>query len=181
LLAEAVGKSKRDVEHLLARWFPQPDVPDTMRTRATSPRRSNARSGCETGAGARSWARTDVVVAHGGTSSSITSTSARREERAPRETSSSGAPLTTGTSRSSRTACPSVRPAGTGAALGPDRVLRRSSHERGTMPVEPPRPRCCRGRAGRGDGRWAQRPAGAPAYFSQVTCFHPPRTLVLPQ
>jgi hypothetical protein len=31
LLAEAVGKSKRDVEHLLARWFPQPDVPDRMR------------------------------------------------------------------------------------------------------------------------------------------------------
>src|SRR5688572_12488228 len=31
LLAEAVGKSKRDVENLLARWFPQPDVPDRMR------------------------------------------------------------------------------------------------------------------------------------------------------
>jgi hypothetical protein len=31
LLAEAVGQSKRDVEHLLARWFPQPDVPDRMR------------------------------------------------------------------------------------------------------------------------------------------------------
>src|SRR5688572_14330548 len=31
LLAEAVGKSKRDVEVLLARWFPRPDVPDGMR------------------------------------------------------------------------------------------------------------------------------------------------------
>ena len=31
LLAETIRKTKREVEHLLARWFPQPDVPDRTR------------------------------------------------------------------------------------------------------------------------------------------------------
>src|SRR4029453_16946049 len=37
LLQEAAGKSKMDVQRLLARWFPPPDVPDSTRKLPTPP------------------------------------------------------------------------------------------------------------------------------------------------
>ncbi|MBK7579913.1 MAG: hypothetical protein IPI67_06865 [Myxococcales bacterium] len=58
LLAEARGKSKRQLEELIARWSPQPDVPTTLTTMAPEPAQTELSTVSGTGcAGRCSWSR----------------------------------------------------------------------------------------------------------------------------
>ena len=49
LLVEARGKSKRQIEELLARWFPRPDVPPTITPMAAEPAQGELSTGSGTG------------------------------------------------------------------------------------------------------------------------------------